>query len=362
MLNFQKVLLCCLTIVALAACHKAPEAAPPPEVSAPVVSVKGVSVKVTEKNMPHYLRVTGQLIGKNDAVIAADAMGKVIEAPVERGSVVKAGDTLVKLDERQARLALAEASASLELAIAQRELSKNERDRNAPLAEKHAIADADFQRLVTDTMARDAQVNAAQARLDMAQKTLTDCNILAPFGGQVAERMVEPGEYVRPDSPVARVVDLATLRLVLNVPETEVGALKIDQTVEFNTPAYPGRDFKGTLKFLGAAMREASRDLVVEVSVDNADGALKPGFFCDARILLSEAKASVIPVDAMRVEGSRRKVFVIDKTNTLTERLIEVGESRDGFIEVRRGVTAGENVLDKPGADALDGVPFQPAS
>jgi membrane fusion protein (multidrug efflux system) len=109
-------------------------------------------------------------------------------------------------------------------------------------------------------------------------------------------------------------------------------------------------------------MREASRDLVVEAAVDNADGTLKPGFFCDARILLSEVKATVVPIDALRIEGSRRKVFVIQKSGTLLERLVEVGETHDGFIEIRRGLTPGESVLQKPGADALDGAPFQPAS
>ena len=101
----------------------------------------------------------------------------------------------------------------------------------------------------------------------------------------------------------------------------------------------------GTLKFLGAAMREASRDLVVEATVENTDGTLRPGFFCNARIRLSEEKAAVVPVEALRVEGSRRKLFVIEKNNTLSERLVEVGETREGFIEIRRGAAAGESVL-----------------
>ena len=196
----------------------------------------------------------------------------------------------------------------------------------------------------------------------MTQKTLTDAVIRAPFAGIVAERMVEPGEYVKSDSPVARVVDLATLRLVLNVPETEVGALAVGQTVEFTTAAYPARTFTGTLKFLGAAMREASRDLVVEAEVENADGTLRPGFFCNAHIRLSEEKATVVPVEALRVEGSRRKVFVIEKDKKLSERLVEVGDTREGFIEIRRGAAAGDSVLLNPGPDATDGASFQPSA
>jgi len=345
----------------LACCGKKPDVAPSPaeKLTAPV---QGRMAVITEREVPRFLRVTGQLIGQNDAVIAADAVGKVLDAPVERGSVVKAGDVLVKLDERQARLELAEAEASLDLAKARLVLAKNEQERNAPLAQKRAIAEADFQKLVTDSTAREAEVASASARRDMTQKTLTDSVIRAPFAGVVAERMVEPGEYVRADSPVARVVDLATLRLVLHVPETEVGALAVGQTVEFTTAAFPARTFTGTLKFLGAAMREASRDLVVEAAVENTDGSLRPGFFCDARIRLRADKAPVVPSEALRAEGARRKLFVIEKDNTLSERLVEVGDTREGFTEIRRGAAAGEAVLLQPGPDATDGAPFQPSA
>ena len=360
----KRILAQSLALIALAvwlpACGKKPAAVTPEKKA--VASVKGRTATLTEREVPRFLRVTGQLIGKNDAVIAADAVGKVVEAPVERGSVVKAGDALVKLDERQAKLALAEADASLEMAKSRLLLAKNEQERNAPLAQKRAIAEADFQKLVTDTAAREAELAASLARRDMTQKTLTDSVIRAPFAGVVAERMVEPGEYVKSDSKVARVVDLATLRLVLNVPETEVGALAVGQTVEFTTAAFPERTFTGTLKFLGAAMREASRDLVVEATVENTDGTLRPGFFCNARIRLSEEKAVVAPVEALRVEGSRRKLFVIEKNNTLSERLVEVGETREGFIEIRRGAAAGESVLLEPGSEAVDGAAFAPAA
>ena len=344
----------------LASCSKKPEAAPAAAASKSAAPVKGASVTVTERKVPRFLRVTGQLAGCSDAVIAADATGKVLEATVERGALVQAGDVLVKLDERQARLALAEAEAALAQAQTGLSLAKNERERNAPLAEKKAIADADFQKLVTDTTGRESGVAAAVARRDMAQKAVSDAVIRAPFSGVVAERMVEAGEYVRPDSPVARVVDLSTLRLVLSVPETEVGALAAGQAVEFTTPVHPGRTFSGTLKFLGAAMREASRDLLVEAEVDNKDGALRPGFSADARIRLREEMALTVPVEALRVEGSRRKLFIIEGGNTLSERLVEVGDSREGVVEIRRGAAAGDAVLSKPGPDAVDGATYQP--
>lgn len=324
--------------------------------------VQGRTAKAAERSFPRFLRVTGQLTGQHDAVVAADSTGRVVTAPVERGSVVQAGDVLATLDDRQARLSLAEAKASAELAKSRLALARTEQERNKPLAEKKAVADADYQKLVTEVAAREAELAAAIARQDLAQKTLDDCTIRAVTGGVVAERMVEPGEYVRQDTAVARVVEQSTLRLVLNVPETEVGGLKTGQTVEFATAAYPGQTFNGTLKFLGAAMREASRDLVVEAAVDNADGRLRPGFFCDARILMDKEKATAVPEAAVRIEGSRRHVFVIAENQTLSERLVDAGDTREGFTEIRRGVAADETVLLNPPPEAADGLPFQPAT
>lgn len=355
--------ICVLALVLLCtpSCRKtpAPPAAASPE-TAPL-TVKGTTVPAGEKMFPRFLRVTGQLAGQTDAVVAADAAGRVISAPVERGSLVRAGDALAKLDDRQPRLTLAEAEASVALAKSRLALARNEQERNKPLAEKRAVAASDYQKFLTEVMVGEAELAAAEARQAQARKTVEDCVIRALTGGVVAERLVDPGEYVKMDSPVARVVDLAVMRLVLNVPETEVGALEMDQAVEFTTAAFPGKSFAGTLRFLGGAMREASRDLVVEAVVENTDGKLRPGFFCDARILLREESAVAVPVDAVRSEGSRRKVFVI-RDQRISERLVETGVTRGGFTEIRRGVTAGEAVLVNPAPAAADGARFEPAS
>jgi RND family efflux transporter MFP subunit len=341
-------------------CRRAetPVAGPPAAAAAVRETVRGELAAVAEHSFPRYLRATGQLRAATDAVVAADAMGRVVTVAVERGSVVQAGDVLAELDARQAKLALEEAAASLALAESKLGLARNEQERNRPLAEKRAVAESDYQKLVTQVAAGVAEVAAAKSRRDQAQKALDDCRIRTVSAGVVAERMVEPGEYVRTDSPVARVVDLTKLRLVLSVPETEVGLLALDQVVTFQTPAVAGRTFRGSLRFLGAALREASRDLVVEAEVENAEGVLRPGFFCDAGILLKEEKAVAVPDDALRSEGSRRVVFVVGSDARLEERLVETGEIAGGFTEIRRGIAVGERVLRKPGAAAADGAPF----
>ncbi len=318
-----------------------------------------VSVRTTnaaERSMPRYLRVTGQLQGLQDAQIAADTAGKVVEAPIERGSLVKAGDVLVKVDTRTAELSLNEAEASVALATAKLALAKNEAERNAPLVKTKAIAEADFRKLEAEQAAREADLAAAVARRDLTRKILTDSVIRAPFAGLVVERYVQPGEYVKADTRIARVVEVSRLRLLLNVPETAVGGIYEGQLVEFATAAYPGETFTGIIKFIGGAVRESARDLIVEAEVQNADGRLKPGFFAEARVRLSESRVVTIPGETLRVEGSRRSIFLVEQ-GMLAERLIEVGETLDGWVEVRRGLTTGEAVVFAPGRDVADGLP-----
>ncbi len=338
-----------------------------PAVTAPVAQVtEAAPLKVDTgraeaKAMPRYLRLTGQLRGSQEARVAADAAGKVIEAPAERGSVVKQGDMLIKLDDRAAVLALKEAEASVASAQLKLDWSRDELKRNEPLAISKAISDTDFQRLKNDRASAEAGLAAAIARRDSARKTLEDTIIRAPFAGTVAERLTELGEYVRNDSQVVHLVAIDKLHLWLNVPETAVGQVKMGQRVSFTVPAFPGETFAGEVKFIGAAVRETARDLIVEAEVPNQEGKLKPGMFAEGRLSLGEELTVTVPSKALRTDGSTRKVFVV-KDQHIEERLVEIGETKGDIVEIRRGVQKDETVVVAPSAEAADGVKVELAS
>ena len=90
-------------------------------------------------------------------------------------------------------------------------------------------------------------------------------------------------------------------------------------------------------------------------------GRWRLGFFCEARIRVGDEKAVAVEAEAVRTEGSRRRVFVVTAERVLEERLVETGEERDGVVEIRRGLAGGERVLAKAGPDAADGVRFEEA-
>lgn len=342
----------------LMACNKQAKAPPDAQPAQPAAPITVKTAVAEEKLMPRFLRLTGEMTAAQDAAVAADTTGKVTETPVERGSIVKAGDVLVQLDNRSAALNLAEAEANVAQSKSKLALAESEVARNAPLSKMKAIADTEFTRITADRDASVASLAAAEARRDMAKKSLDDTTIRAPFAGTVAERKVAKGEYVRVDSQVARVVDLQNLRLVVNVAEPDVGSVQPGQKVAFEVSSYPGETFTGTVKFIGAAVRAGSRDLQIEAEVPNPEGKLRPGLFAEARLLLPQKMAVTIPKAAMRVDGTQRKVWVVEK-NQLSERLVEVGETQNDHIEIRRGVQKGDVIVLSPGADAADGAPVK---
>ncbi|WP_075090118.1 efflux RND transporter periplasmic adaptor subunit [Verrucomicrobium spinosum] len=259
----------CLAALALALVGCSHQAAEPPVGSTvkPVEEAPPLEVTVQPAEpqaMPRFLRVTGELKGDHEALVASNAAGKVVEAAVERGMAVKKGSVLIKLDDRSARLSLQEAEATLAETKLKTEWQNRELARNEPLARTKAISDADYQRFKVDVAAAEAGLAAAVARRDQAQKALDDTQIRAPFDGTVAERLTEAGEYVSTSSQVVNLVATQTLRLQLYIPETAVGGIQQGQKVEFMVPARPGRNFTGVVKHVGASVRESARDLIIE--------------------------------------------------------------------------------------------------
>jgi RND family efflux transporter MFP subunit len=266
-----------LTAAAPLGCKPAgasPTEAPPREAPATVETVK-----VREQPMPRSLQLTGSLRGIQQTDLAANAMGRVIATYVERGSEVKKGDKLAALDVRNAAATAAEVRASVALARAQADAAARECERYTKLFEQNVISPAERDRMNDTCRTSAISVQAAQARANTVGIALADGTIVAPFAGVITQRHVNTGEYVRTDSKVVTLMNIDSLRLEFTVPEANLAAVKEGGALSFTVPAYPDRTFTGTVRFVGGAVRETTRDLVAEAVVDNADRALRPGMF-----------------------------------------------------------------------------------
>jgi membrane fusion protein (multidrug efflux system) len=348
-------------LLGLAGCRAAADTSKAaPQDATPSVAVQTVAVE--ERAMPRSLRLAGTLIASEESEVAAGVAGKIIQTFVERGVYLKKGQPIARLDARLAAAASEEATAHLASSRVQRELSKSDCERTQQMFDKGAISKADYDRSRAACTAAQFTETAAAARTLSTGTVLSDSTIRAPFSGVVAERTVSPGEYVRADSKIITLLAVDPLRLELTVPEAYVSQVQDKMEVTFRTAAAAndpaGKPQRAVVRYVGPAVRKQSRDLVVEAVVENADRKLRPGMFVVAYLELGAVNAAVVPRAAVRSEGSMHRVFVV-AGKQLEERLVQLGEERDGLVAVMSGLGKGDKVVAAASPELRDGLRVQ---
>jgi RND family efflux transporter MFP subunit len=348
-----RVLFVAAALITAAAC-KQPEAQAKAKESGPA-AVQVKTIAVGHQPMPRFLTVTGTLRADRDTEVAADAVGKVIQTYVERGQPVRVGEPLARLDVRFASLTEAQARAQTRLAQQNAELAKLECERGEQLFKASSISRSEYDRRKSQCETALSSVEIAERGHALAEKNLRDAVVRAPFTGIVGERFVSVGQYVRADSRVASIYAIDPLRLEMTVPEANVAAVQEDGPVEFRVAAY-NQTFDGRVKYISPVVRQRSRDLVVEALVKNPDGLLKPGMFAEARLSVGEHDVPVLPQSAIRKGEVAASVFSINQ-GRISERIVQLGEAREGLVALLSGVKPGEKVIDAPTEKIQDGVP-----
>jgi len=353
MLRLRKLLLLSGAVaLALPAC-KHSEAAPASGVKEePPLHVS--TAPASERPMPEYLTLTGSLLADKQSDIAADANGKVLSTKVERGQTVKQGDLLATLDASAAALSANAALAQEQLAKTQAEQAKTECDRSKQLFDSGAISKAEYDRSISQCTGSQWSVAAATAQHGSAAKMVGDSAIRAPFSGVIGERYVNVGQYVQPSTRVVSLYSIDPLRLELSVPEANVALIQTGLQVDFQVAAYGDQTFSGNVRFISPNVREASRDLVVEAVVPNADGKLRPGMFATVRLKTGEKSSVVAPIATVRKDLDPPRAYVV-LNGQIEERVLQLGEEVDGVVAISSGIKAGEALVLNPPSTVHDG-------
>ncbi len=202
-------------------------------------------------------------------------------------------------------------------------------------------------------------VATAQTQVEQAQKSLGDTVIYAPISGSISERIADPGEYISPSAPnakIATIVRTSPLRLKIDVPEASIGKIALGQAITLQTSAYPDRNFAGTVGRILPNVNVSARTLTVEAQVANGDGLLKPGQFATVRITQSKPENAVmIPAVAIKAEGDINKIYIV-KDGVAREKIVQTGLLENGLIQVKQGVAEGDLIAISNVNTLFDGV------
>lgn len=260
------------------------------------------------------------------------------------GQEVTAGQLLVELDSREIRADLALAEASLQQARSQFERSRS-------LAAEKIISATQIEELEAKMKMADAQVRAAQTRLDHA-------SIRAPFAGTVGLRRISVGDLAGPDTVITTLDDTRTIRLEFSVPETFLGTLRVGMIINASSTVYPGQPFAGTVASIDSRVDPVTRAIKVIATIPNAGRQLKPGMFLTASLERARQDVLLVPEEAITPRQGRQFVYLV-QDGRVVEREVAIGGRAPGLAEVRSGLVAGDEVVTEGTQRLRDGMPVQ---
>jgi RND family efflux transporter MFP subunit len=394
--RFHLFLLACLAAApfVMTACSAGDAKSKESTTASKAVSIAAATAE--EQPISRFIRATGSLTAEEQADVAAETVGRVVAAPIERGSPVVEGAELVRLSstETEAQLKEAEANAAqiearlgisgggsfdvnavpeVQNAKASYDLAQSEFNRIKSLLDQKVVSQSEYDQRRTQMEAARQQFEAAKngasqlfqsllaarARVSLARKAFADTVVRAPFTGAVAERLVSIGDYVTRGTKVAVVVRTNPLRVKLTVPEQFISVVSMGQAVNFEVDAYAGRQFVGKVQFVSPSLQADQRALTIEAVVPNPKGELKPGLFATARIEQRDRSAGVVvPAAAVQTSAGTSRVYVVNG-DKVEERIVTIGQRLGDRVEVSSGLKAGERVATTNVGQLADGMKVQ---
>jgi RND family efflux transporter MFP subunit len=301
---------------------------------------------VEPQAMERTLPLTGSLMPYAEATVKAKVAGELVAVTVREGEPVKQGQVLARIDQTEVQARVAARRADLGAARAQLDWAAKNRASQKALLEKGFIAQTAFDNVQSNYDVAVAKLRAAEAELVVAQKSLGDSVLMAPFAGIVSLRHAQSGERVALDGKVVTIVDLSRLQLEAAVPATEIGKLGVGQAVAFRVDGFGEQRFSGRIDRINPATVAGSRSIYVYALIDNPQGVLRAGLFAQGAVSLERIEgALVVPASAVREELGRNIVYAL-VDGKVQRRAVKVGPA-DAIdrVQVLEGLAPGDRIV-----------------
>ncbi len=373
-----KLVIPLLGFIALPACSSSGERRKTEAAATPAVAVQVIRVQMTA--WPETYDAVGTVRARKAAVISSKLMGYVREVNVRVGDRVRQGQVLATVDARdleatrqraeagrqEARSAALEVDNAIAAAKANLELAQVTFKRFDDLFQKKSVSNQEFDEASTRLKAAQAnyemalakrkQVEAKIAQADQEVATvavnLAYANIEAPFAGVVTEKSVEPGNLAAPGAPLLTIEQEGSYRLEAAVEESRLPLVRLGQSVSVAFDAL-GRSLDGRVSEIVPAVDAASRSFTVKIDVPALPG-IRSGLFGRASFASSPKQVIALPAEAVSEHGQLQSVMVAD-SGVARARMVTLGRSKAGQVEVLSGLAAGDQVISPVPAGLEDG-------
>ena len=324
-------------------------------------AIPSVNVVVPAKEAPGgLLALPGRLEAFESAPIYARVSGYLKSWRVDIGSQVKAGEELAVIDTPELDQQLNQAKADLASAKADAALAKTTADRWQSLLASDSVSRQEVDDRTQGYVAKQAQVEAAQANLDRLVATKTFARIVAPFDGVITARDTDVGALINAGGGTGpqlfSVSSVDKLRLYVHVPQEYARVIKPGGTATFTVPEYAGKSFTATVVGLADSVNAASGTTLVQLLVDNPGHLLLPGDFVNLHFALpARAGALRVPASALIFDNKGLRLATVDGQDTVRFKSVAILQDLGNAVDIGSGLADSDRVIDTPPDGLVDG-------
>ncbi|PZW43147.1 RND family efflux transporter MFP subunit [Humitalea rosea] len=320
--------------------------APPPPAPAAAAPTPALTVSIAvARTAPVRTMVMGDgsVVAWQELIIGAEAGGlRLVEAPVEEGQSVKAGQLLARMEDSvltaqldQARAAISEAEAALQAARA--DLARSEQ-----LVQSQSASRQTLDQRRSAAQQAEARLASARAAAEAAQARLDQARILAPTDGIVSKVSARIGSVTAVGQELFRILRDGRLELDARVPELDLAQVHPGQPV---TVRHGDRMIPAEVREIAPVVAADTRLGIVHIALPPSSG-LRPGMFASAEIQGPERQMVLVPEAAVIFRDGAPASFVLaEGTGRVQLRRLNAGARRDGMVEITEGLRAGEAVV-----------------
>ncbi|HYT49468.1 MAG TPA: efflux RND transporter periplasmic adaptor subunit [Pyrinomonadaceae bacterium] len=389
----KRITLLILSSAMLLSCSKKPET------SQPTPIVQGAKIEtVRAKSVDDYYEAVGTVRAKTSSVVAARIMGNIVSLRVREGDRVRAGQTLVEIENRDAGVQIQKAQAGVrEGQGAQDEVQRNIRaaesargaaqaneslasktfNRYQQLSERQSVSPQEFDEVRTklevakaeneraDRMLQAARAKQSQvlARIDQAKADVSNARIYAgyarlasPINGVVVAKQADVGSMATPGAPLLTIENDSNYQLEVSVEESHLNKIHLHDQARVAIEALGDQETTCSVVEIVPAADPNSRSYTVKLSLPNVTGQqLRSGLYGKARFVTGARQVLSIPQKAITQNGQLVSVFVVDHSGTARMRLIKTGAKIGERVEVLSGLNDDEQIVSEISAQIKDG-------
>lgn len=300
---------------------------------------------VTSQNLREDVVSSGSLLAAEQVDIYPEISARITQLNIREGQPVAKGALLVKLFDADLR-------AQLQKLQAQADNARRTEDRNKQLLERGGISQQEYDIVTTN-------LRSSLADIELVRANLQRTEIRAPFSGVIGLRNVSLGAVVSPNTLIARLQQISSLKLDFSIPEKYGSSVRVGSSISFQIDG-SNKPGAGVVYAIDPGVEEATRNLRVRARVSNGSAQLRPGAFARVTLTVQNEKSLVVPTQAI-IPQTRTNQVVKIKNGQAAFTDVQIGLRTAGAIQIVSGLSAGDTIAVtgllflKPGSEVKTG-------